>query len=200
MEAVLLLNNSKDFKLMVIFIILVVNLTILGACGEKEEELFVSDTPEVVIKQPEVINEENIVVEIKGHVLNPGVYSLKNNQRLNDLVLISGGVTENANLRHVNLAMKIMDGDSFYIPSMDEEVNHSVESSSGGENKDGKIDLNKATKEQLMTVTGIGPATAENILSFREENGLFKTVDDLLKVNRIGEKTLDKIRDSFIVR
>lgn len=59
-------------------------------------------------------------MEIKGHVVNPGVYSLKTNQRLNDLVQISGGVTENANLRHVNLAMKIMDGDSFYIPSMDE--------------------------------------------------------------------------------
>ena len=93
-----------------------------------------------------------------------------------------------------------MDGDSFYIPSLDEEIEVPMEGAPSGSNQQGKIDLNRATKEELMTVTGIGPATAENILAYREEHGPFKTVDGLLQVNRIGEKTLDKIRDSFIVR
>lgn len=193
-------NIREYYRVIIVLIGLMMSILFLGGCSQKEEDLFISPSPDVIVKQSEVQNDEKIVVEIKGHVLNPGVYSLKTNQRLNDLVQISGGVTDNANLRHVNLAMKIMDGDSFYIPSMDEEGDHTVQNSSSGENNEGKIDLNKATKEELMTVTGIGPATADNILTYREENGAFKTVEDLLQVNRIGEKTLDKIRDSFIVR
>ena len=203
MEAIGMFKIREYFQVIIILMGLMVSMLFLGGCSEKEDDLFIPPSPDVVVNQPEVQKDENIVVEIKGHVVNPGVYSLKTNQRLNDLVQISGGVTENANLRHVNLAMKIMDGDSFYIPSMDEEVDQMAQNSSGGsggENKDGKIDLNTATKEQLMTVTGIGPATADNILAYREENGAFKTVEDLLQVNRIGEKTLDKIRDAFIVR
>jgi competence protein ComEA len=118
--------------------------------------------------------------------------------RLNDLVQVSGGTTPSANLRNVNLAMKIEDGQSFYIPSVHEEEQ---EITVGEENQgDGKIDLNKATREDLMSVTGIGPSTADNILAYREENGKFTSVDELVQVNRIGDKTLEKIRDFFIVK
>ncbi len=186
-------------KVIAITIILLVSLFLHG-CGEKEKDLFISEKNEVVVHQPIEEKGKGIIVEIKGHVLKPGVYILDDHQRLNDLLILCGGATENANLRHVNLAMKIMDGDSFYIPSLDDEIEIYPSSNEGGKNQDGKIDLNKATKEDLMTVTGIGPATADNILAYRDENGPFKTVDGLLQVNRIGEKTLDKIKDSFIVR
>ncbi len=191
--------KTTKFKLLVTIGVILILLLPVG-CRSKEEDLFLSDETEVVVKQPLPEVEQVIIVEIKGQVVNPGVYALLGNKRLNDLLSLSGGVTQNANLRHVNLAMKIMDGDSFYIPSLDEEIEVPMEGAPSGSNQQGKIDLNRATKEELMTVTGIGPATAENILAYREEHGPFKTVDGLLQVNRIGEKTLDKIRDSFIVR
>ena len=194
-------KTKRVWGLKLLVIILMVGALLLGGCTKTEEDLFVTKEPEVVVQEATKPEEHKIIVEIKGHILNPGVYVLDENQRLNDLIILSGGASENANLRHVNLAMKIMDGDSFYIPSMDEEVDPMVQSSlGGGETKEGKINLNQASKEELMTVTGIGPATADNILAYREENGPFKTVEDLLQVNRIGEKTLDKIRDSFVVR
>ena len=180
--------------------IILLGLLFPSGCNNKEEDLFLPEDTEVVVNQPINEIEQVIIVEIKGQVVKPGVYAMPGNQRLNDLLTLSGGITENANLRHVNLAMKMMDGDSFYIPSMGEETNVTQGGAVGGDNKDGKIDLNRATKEELMTVTGIGPATADNILAYRDEHGPFKTVDGLLQVNRIGEKTLDKIKDSFIIR
>lgn len=205
------MKNNKSF----IQIIKIISISCgvifgLSACAQSEEELFVREEPMVTITTPAESTdpvEEKIIVEIKGQVLKPGVYTLKTNQRLNDLVNVSGGVTKEANLRFVNLAMKIMDGDSFYIPSITEEETGEITAQNSGGiaslgdgKSDGKIDLNNASKEELMTVTGIGPATADNILMYREENGPFKSVDGLLQVNRIGEKTLDKIRDSFFVR
>jgi competence protein ComEA len=70
----------------------------------------------------------------------------------------------------------------------------------GTESNDKTIDLNKATKEELMTVPGIGPSTADNIINYRDEAGRFNSVDDLLNVDRIGDKTLEKIQKYFIVR
>lgn len=182
------------------FVVLSLLLMLTGCSSQQEESLFVTDDEEIIVSPPDQ-TEDIMVVEIKGQVDKPGVYSIDPGSRLNDLLILSGGALPEANLRNVNLAMKIADGDSFYIPSKDE----SEESSEttvivGGGEKEGKIDLNKATREELMGVTGIGPATADNILAYRDEKGRFSSVDDLINVNRIGEKTLDKIRDFFVVR
>ncbi len=193
--------DGKSTKRGFLFVtMLIVGMLFSSGCGNKDEDLFLPVETGVVVKESTKEEEQVIIVEIKGQVVNPGVYALPGEHRLNDLLSLSGGVTENANLRHVNLAMKMMDGDSFYIPAMDEEIDVTMGGASTGTNQEGKIDLNRATKEELMTVTGIGPATADNILAYRDEHGPFKTVDGLLQVNRIGEKTLDKIKDSFIVR
>lgn len=69
-----------------------------------------------------------------------------------------------------------------------------------GDQKESKINLNTATREELMSVTGIGPSTADNILAYREKTGKFSSVEDLLQVDRIGEKTLEKLRDFFTVK
>ena len=171
-----------------------------SGCTRDKDPLFLEQEAEeeivVITKEEEPLSD--IIVEIKGEVLNPGVYTVPGDSRLNDLVLESGGITSSANLRNVNLAMKIEDGQSFYIPSIHEEEQEiTVGEEPPG---DGKIDLNKATREELMSITGIGPATADNILAYREENGKFTSVDELVQVNRIGDKTLEKIRDFFIVK
>ncbi|MFH5835983.1 helix-hairpin-helix domain-containing protein [Proteiniclasticum sp. C24MP] len=170
------------------------------ACSRSNDDLFLNEETveeiSVVTKEEEPV--QTIIVEIKGEVLAPGVYTMPGNSRLNDLLLASGGMTSYANLRNVNLAMRIEDGESFYIPSILEEEEEIVVGSQKQE--EGKIDLNKATREELMSVTGIGPATADNILAYREEMGKFTSVDELVEVNRIGDKTLEKIRDYFIVK
>jgi len=179
---------------------LFVCLFISIGCSRNDDPLFLEEETEdeivVVSKESDIVMD--IIVEIKGEVMKPGVYAMPVNSRLNDLLTVSGGVSTSANLRNVNLAMKIEDGESFYIPSIhDEEVEITL-----GEQKreDGKIDLNKASREDLMSVTGIGPATADNILAYRDEVGKFNSVDELVQVNRIGDKTLEKIRDFFIVK
>jgi len=169
-------------------------------CGRSDAPLFLEEETEeeivVVTTESDIV--VDIIVEIKGEVKKPGVYAMPVNSRLNDLLIVSGGVSTIANLRNVNLAMKIEDGESFYIPSIHDEEEEII--SGEQEREDGKIDLNKASREDLMSVTGIGPATADNILAYREEVGKFNSVDELVHVNRIGDKTLEKIRDFFIVK
>ena len=197
-------RNRNDFHSTLHRTVLCICMTTMilsfSGCTRDKETLFLDPKAEedIVVVTEEEVPLLNIIVEIKGEVLDPGVYTLPGDSRLNDLVQVSGGTTPSANLRNVNLAMKIEDGQSFYIPSVHEEEQEiTVGEESQG---DGKIDLNKATREELMSVTGIGPSTADNILAYREENGKFTSVDELVQVNRIGDKTLEKIRDFFIVK
>lgn len=188
---------KKTSEYLIIFTLFIL---LTGCSSQNKEGLFVPEEKEIIVTES-MTPVEIIVVEIKGEVAKPGVYAVEPGSRLNDLLNLSGGALPLANLRNVNLAMRIADGDSFYIPSKEEE--HETDEKSiivGGGEAEGKIDLNKATREELMSVTGIGPSTADNILLYREEKGRFSSVDDLIHVNRIGEKTLDKIRDFFIVR
>lgn len=169
-------------------------------CSASDDNLFLEEetAEDIIVVEKESDEIMDIIVEIKGEVQKPGVYAMPVNSRLNDLLAFSGGVSDFANLRNVNLAMKIEDGESFYIPSIHDEEEEIVLGDQKQE--DGKIDLNKASREDLMSVTGIGPATADNILAYREEVGKFNSVDELVHVNRIGDKTLEKIRDFFIVK
>lgn len=175
-------------------------------CSHNKEPLFIEEPVLNELEElpmpmeaplPQVTSE--IIVEIKGEVLYPGVYTMKEGDRLIDLFRKAGEGTSTAFLKEVNLAMKIADGQSFYIPKEGEATSIISGADAVSDQDGGRIDLNKATKEELMSVTGIGPSTAENILAYRQEKGSFKSVDELVQVNRIGDKTLAKIRDYFIV-
>ncbi|NLC65571.1 MAG: hypothetical protein GX752_01355 [Clostridium sp.] len=186
--------------------ILIIVILILLGVGCKDNNIFEDDFNEVVEQNTEKIEiTGEIIVEIKGEVSKPGVYKVREGDRLNDLLLLAGGETEEADLKNTNLALKILDGESFYIPKEgEEETRLNISSGTGhiggGNSENELIDLNKATKDDLVKVPGIGPQTADNILNYREEFGSFKNVEDLLNVNRIGEKTLEKIRSYFLVR
>ena len=190
-------HNSCLIKKATLIFILYVMMMMVGCSAEKD---IFEDTPDegitVSVKEEE---NQTLIVEIKGEVMKPGVYAMKKDSRLNDLVLEAGGASPDANLRHINLAIRLIDGDSFYIPNLNEEE-MSLPQPGGTGNNDKTIDLNKATKEELMTVPGIGPSTADNIINYRDEAGRFNSVDDLINVDRIGDKTLEKIRAYFIVR
>lgn len=153
---------------------------------------------------------KSIVVEIKGEVKNPDVYTVDFGSRVNDLVKKAGGFTEEADDLGINLSMKLVDedcivvykkgqGDNAGIPGANTIRNINEESTVSTLNNE-KININTATKEELMTLPGIGEVTAERIIEYRESNGEFSSIEDLTKVDRIGEKTLSKFKDKIQVR
>lgn len=150
---------------------------------------------------------EQVTVDVKGAVTKPGVYTLKASSRVTDAIKAAGGMTEDADAKSVNLAASLSDEEVIYVASKDENVSvigqsdSGVASDKGGKTsqKDGKINLNTATSEQLQTISGIGAKRAEDIIAYRESHGGFQSVDDLKNVSGIGDKTLEKIRESIYV-
>ncbi|KYH28558.1 MULTISPECIES: ComEA family DNA-binding protein [Clostridium] len=153
---------------------------------------------------------KNIVVEIKGEVKNPDVYTMEYGSRIYDLVKKAGGFTENADKLSVNCSMKLKDEDCIIIYNKNDKerltlpvVNNNSNRNENSPNLDSenkKIDINSASKEELVSLPGIGEVTAQKIIEYRESNGKFNSVEELMEVDRIGEKTLAKFRDKIEVR
>ncbi|CAB1240138.1 helix-hairpin-helix domain-containing protein [Clostridium sp. MT-14] len=146
---------------------------------------------------------KEITVYINGQVKNPGVYKLKDNSRVESLVKAAGGFTDKADSCRLNLAKKLKDEDYIYVDSKIGNTSGGPNSSALSESQigsDGKININRASKEELKTIPGVGDITAQKIMDYREQNGDFASVEDLKKIDRIGDKTLDKMRDKIDVR
>ena len=138
----------------------------------------------------EVVSEESgeLVIHISGEVLRPGIISLPEGSRVIDAVESAGGHTPQAALDAINLARQVVDGEHLIIPAEGEAV---VPLVSGG----GLISLSLASEQELQELPGVGPAIASRIVSWREANGPFRHVDDILAVSGIGPATLEKFRD-----
>lgn len=151
------------------------------------------------------VRKEKILVHVAGEVLNSGVYELESGARVIDALMAAGGATSLANLDLINLAAPISDGEKIYIPSVIEKIKplnqgSSYTSSAYSGGGSGKININTADTTELQKLSGIGPGKAKSIIDYRNKNGPFRSVDDLLNVSGIGEKTLEKIRDEIVVR
>jgi competence protein ComEA len=143
-----------------------------------------------------------LVVDVKGAVKQPGVYRLPPGSRVEDAVKEAGGPTKQADMDRVNLAQPLTDGMALRVPAEGEEAGPfagDLATSTGGAGEAAAVNLNTATQEELQSLTGIGPAKAEAILRYREENGPFGSVDELVQVSGIGEKTLEQLRDQVTV-
>lgn len=140
-----------------------------------------------------------ITAYINGEIKNPGVYKMKQNSRIQDLIKKAGGITDGANVLKLNLAKKLKDEDYIYVEKktngQTDIPNQSSESSMDSE----KVNINTASKEELKKVPGIGDTTAQKIIDYREKNGEFKTIQDLKKIGRIGDKTIEKMKDKIDV-
>ena len=135
-----------------------------------------------------IITDAKIVCQIKGEVMRPGVYSLNKGARLQDLVNAAGGFTNDANVNSINLVSVLQDNSCYTIDRIKEikEEEHTE-----------LININLATKEELMSLTGIGEAKAIAIIEYRNQNGKFASINDLIKVNGISEKMLKQIIDQI---
>ena len=142
-----------------------------------------------------------ITVDVKGAVKSPGIYDLPVGSRVHDAVQKAGGLTEEADSKSLNLAQKVSDEALVYVPTKGEEA-ASQQVASGttpSTSKEKKINLNKASLEELKQVKGLGGKRAQDIIDHREANGKFKSVDELKKVSGIGAKTIEKLKDYVTV-
>ncbi|GIU92288.1 MAG: competence protein ComEA [Acidimicrobiia bacterium] len=139
-------------------------------------------------------NRTPLVVHVAGWVANPGVVTLEPGSRVAEAVAAAGGALPGARLDDLNLAEPVVDGVRVYVPGPDDEG-----AGGGGETSDGRIAVNRATAEELERLPGVGPVLASRIVSHREENGPFRTPEDLLAVPGIGERTLENLRSHIVV-
>ena len=152
-------------------------------------------------EKAESVEQDLITVDVKGAVKSPGIYDLPVGSRVNDAVQKAGGLTEQADSKSLNLAQKVSDEALVYVPTKGEEL-ASQQAGSGAPSstsKDKKVNLNKASLEELKQVKGLGGKRAQDIIDHRETNGKFKSVDELKKVSGIGAKTIEKLKDYVTV-
>ena len=159
---------------------------------EKEEKSQKEETEEVV-------EQDLITVDVKGAVKTPGIYDLPVGSRINDAVQKAGGLTDNADSKSINLAQKISDEALVYVPTKEEAPNQESYSNATGNKESKKVNLNKASLEELKQVKGLGAKRAQDIIDHRESNGKFKSVDELKKVSGIGAKTIEKLKEYVTV-
>lgn len=138
-----------------------------------------------------VVSPTQVFVDIKGAVKEPNVYEMATDARVKDVIKRAGGLLPNADERQINLAQKVTDQMVIYVAVEGEQT--TAVTAQGDKDTPAKVNINQAKVEQLITVPGIGPAKAAIIISYREENGLFGRLEDLLEVSGIGEKTLERL-------
>lgn len=198
-------------------VILVLALTIISVLGfklldrpddefevEKAEILnFLNEEVEDIEKTSSLDEEISIImIHISGEIYNPGLIELEHGCRLIDAVEMAGGLKKDADLDKINLAKRLNDEDKIYIPKIGEDFElqaSEVISSESSRDQVGKININKCTKEELMTLPGVGEATAKKILEYRSNNP-FRKEEDIMEVSGIGEKKYLSMKDLIIVK
>lgn len=179
---------------------------------EKTESVEVSDetenkadeTEQTVDTEPvkKAGSEAVIYVFVCGQVASPGVYELPEGSRICQAIDAAGGMLDTASTDWVNQAETAEDGQKIYVPSTEEAETMpegQTQETSSAEGTDGKVYLNAASREELMTLTGIGEKKADAIIRYRESNGGFQSVDELMQVEGIKEGTYNKIKDSIVI-
>lgn len=201
---------SKKEQLLVIIIIIIIflisgfnfiNKNLLSANNTYNENS--DEAEELLMKLEEDIetNEEDeyIMVHVSGQVYNPGIVELKSGSRVIDAINLAGGLKKDADSDKINLARKLSDEEKIQVPKIGEEEMPLEDSNLGQGNNKGKININTCTKEELMSLPGVGEVLAERILEYREQTS-FKTLEDIMNVSGIGEKKFENIKELIIVK
>ncbi len=202
--------NQKQ-KIIIVIGIAVVAIVIVYYYINSTKDIYnYEEINEIVEEAEEDLGKEQeetkIIVHVTGAVKNNGIVEVKEDARINDVIEAAGGVTENADLSGVNLAYAVKDGQKIYIPNKEDKENiedlniisedpgiNVIEEVDETENL-GIVNINTANKEQLQNLPGIGESTANKIITYREENGKFKTIEDIKNVSGIGDAKFETIK------
>ena len=154
------------------------------------------------VESQAVETEENelLYIYVCGEVNNPGVYTLAEGSRVCDLFEIAGGLTEDASSDYWNQARLLVDGEMLYVPTKEEAATRqNSETTSDANDTNGKINLNTATKDQLMEIPGIGESKANAIIAYREEHGGFSSIEEVMNIEGIKEGVFSKMKEYIVV-
>ena len=176
-----------------------------GLFSKKEEaveDVTVVETTMLAEKTEVSTTQETVIfVDIKGAVNNPGVYQMKSGDRVKDALDAAGGLTDEADSQKVNLAQRVEDQMVIIVPKVGEEATEIPAGVTSKEAaKDGKVNINTATVEELKTLKGVGEKKAEAIIEYRKKNGSFKTKEDLMKVRGIGKKLFESFQERIVTQ
>lgn len=176
-----------------------------GLLPKKEEAVEESEavvTTVLAEKMEESTTLEAVIfVDIKGEVKKPGVYQMKAGDRVKDAIDAAGGLTAEADSQKVNLAQRVEDQMVIVVPKVGEEAEAIPAGTTNKEAaKEGKVNINTATVEELKTLKGVGEKKAEAIIEYRKKNGSFKTKEDLMKVRGIGKKLFESFEERIVTQ
>lgn len=210
------------------FIVFILSIVLFSACGKdekskvyltKNEETNLSDNTDDKTEENSVSKLENeseiesgtneiIYVQVTGAVNSPGVYKVEVGLRVFEVLEVAGGATDNADTEAINMARPVKDEMIIHVPTK-EEVLQGFSEETGYEYEDYRledesttyrmININTATASELMELPGIGEAKANLIISYREENGSFKNIEDIMNITGIKQSAFDKIKDMIEV-
>lgn len=172
-----------------------------------DSTLFNEDSSEEKSRKEDVeVPDEKMVVDVKGAVLNPGVYSVKEEMRLIDAIELAGGFLTEADSVGLNLSLRLQDQMVIYVPLIGEEPKfeevdreENVKQKDQNSEVEAKLNINQAEANELQTLTGIGAKKAQMIVEYRQENGSFQSIEDLKKISGIGEKIFEGLKEQITV-
>lgn len=193
----------------VLFVCLIIGMGLfwMSRQGEEVEEAATSLAETTIL--PQEVEDKTTVstviyVDVKGEVHHPGVYQMKAENRVKDLIEAAGGFTPLADNQKLNLAQLLEDQMVIVVPKKGEEVNSELAQAPTSQKKEvgkeGKVNINTATVEELKTLKGIGEKKAEAIIEYRKKNGSFKNKEELMKVRGIGKKLYESFQERVIVQ
>lgn len=214
------ISNNKIIIIVLVFIIIAFICIYFFTRNNMNDEYNEIDDYEVIenITEEEPVDTQEILVHVTGAVKREGIVRLKEGARIADAIEAAGGVTEKTNIGQVNLAYEVEDGQKIYIPSIDDKKEEGVEkiiekeyvtSEPGDEvvleeesnnNKNDKININTANLIELQEIPGVGEATAQKIISYREENGKFKNIEDIKNVKGIGDSKFEDMKENICIK
>ncbi len=175
---------------------------------ETMESIIVPQDTELSVESEEVIEITTIInknyIHVCGEVARPGLYELEEGSRILDAINVAGGFTDYAACDYINLAQLVADGEKIVVPSINEvsglPESETARGEGSGVNSGGLVNINTASLEELMTLSGIGKSKAESIVSYRESNGPFTKIEDIMQISGIKEAAFKKIKNNIEVR
>lgn len=196
-------------KVGVLFVCLIIGMGLfwMSRQGEEVEEAATSLAETTIL--PQEVEDKTTVstviyVDVKGEIHHPGVYQMKAESRVKDLIEAAGGFTPLADDQKLNLAQLLGDQMVIVVPKKGEEVNSELAQAPTSQKKEVgkevKVNINTATVEELKTLKGIGEKKAEAIIEYRKKNGSFKNKEELMKVRGIGKKLYESFQERVIVQ
>lgn len=214
------ISNNKIIIIVLVFIIIAFICIYFFTRNNLNDEYNEIENYEIIenITEEEPVDMQEILVHVTGAVKREGIVRLKEGARIADAIEAAGGVTEKTNIGQVNLAYEVEDGQKIYIPSIDDKKEEGVEkiiekeyvtSEPGDEvvfeeesnnNKNDKININTADLIELQEIPGVGEATAQKIISYREENGKFKNIEDIKNVKGIGDSKFEDMKENICIK